>query len=148
MITSYNKNMEAIIGREFPEKVIPLIDQAKNTIDVVVFDWRWYPQNPGSPVQLFNQAIARAIKRGVVVRAIANTPQIVSILNNIGARAKKLTTPHLVHAKIMIIDDQFLIIGSHNYTETAFLMNFEVSVIVEDEKTIKRVKEFFNNLYG
>jgi phosphatidylserine/phosphatidylglycerophosphate/cardiolipin synthase-like enzyme len=140
--------MEAIIGKEFPEKVIPLIDQAKNTIDIVVFDWRWYPQNPGSPVQLFNQAIARAVKRGVIVRAIANTPQIVDILNSIGARAKKLTTPHLVHAKIMIIDDRFLIIGSHNYTETAFLMNFEVSVIIEDEKVIRRVKEFFNNLYG
>jgi phosphatidylserine/phosphatidylglycerophosphate/cardiolipin synthase-like enzyme len=140
--------MEAIIGKEFPEKVIPLIDEAKNTIDVVVFDWRWYPQNPGSPVQLFNQAIARAIKRGVIVRAIANTPQIVDILNKIGARAKKLHTPKLIHAKLMIIDDQYLIIGSHNYTETAFLMNFEVSVIIEDEKVIRRVKEFFNNLYG
>jgi phosphatidylserine/phosphatidylglycerophosphate/cardiolipin synthase-like enzyme len=140
--------MEAIIGKEFPEKVIPLIDQAKSTIDVVVFDWRWYPQNPGSPVQLFNQAIARAVKRGVIVRAIANTPQIINILKEVGVKAKKLETPHLIHAKIMIVDDQFLVIGSHNYTETAFLMNFEVSVIIEDEKVIKRVKEFFNNLYG
>jgi phosphatidylserine/phosphatidylglycerophosphate/cardiolipin synthase-like enzyme len=140
--------MEIIIGKEFPEKVIPLIDQAKGTIDVVVFDWRWYPQNPGSPVQLFNQSIARAIKRGVVVRAVANTPEIVGILNQIGARAKKLNTPKLVHAKFIIIDDQYLVIGSHNYTETAFLMNYEVSVIIEDENVIKRVKEFFNNLYG
>jgi phosphatidylserine/phosphatidylglycerophosphate/cardiolipin synthase-like enzyme len=74
--------------------------------------------------------------------------QIVDILNQIGARAKKLDTPKLIHAKLMIIDDQYLIIGSHNYTETAFLMNFEVSVILEDEKVINRVKEFFNNLYG
>jgi phosphatidylserine/phosphatidylglycerophosphate/cardiolipin synthase-like enzyme len=140
--------MDVIIGKEFPEKVIPLIDRAKGTIDVVVFDWRWYPQNPGSPVQLFNQSVARAIKRGVVVRAVANTPEIVGILNQIGARAKKLNTPKLVHAKFIIIDDQYLVIGSHNYTETAFLMNYEVSVIIEDEKVVKRVKEFFNNLYG
>jgi len=140
--------MEAIIGKEFPEKVIPLIDNAKHTIDVVVFDWRWYPQNPGSPVQLFNQAIARAIIRSVIVRAIANTPQIIDTLKEVGVRAKKLETPHLVHCKIMIIDDQFLIIGSHNYTESAFLMNFEFSVIIDDEKVVNRAKYFFNNLYG
>jgi len=140
--------MEAIIGKEFPDKVIPLIDQAKNTIDIVVFDWRWYPQNPGSPVQLFNQAIARAVKRGVVVRAVADSFEIIDVLNQIGVKAKKLVFAKLVHAKFMIIDDQYLVIGSHNYTESAFLMNYEVSVIIEDQNVINRVKQFFNNIYG
>ncbi len=56
--------METIIGKEFPQKVIPLIEQAKTSIDIVVFDWRWYPQDPGASVQLFNQAIVRAVRRG------------------------------------------------------------------------------------
>ena len=68
--------MDTIIGKEFPDKVIPLIDNAKYTIDIVVFDWRWYPQDPGASVQLFNQSIVRSVRRGVKVRAIANRNQI------------------------------------------------------------------------
>lgn len=139
--------MDVIVGKEFPKKVIPLIENAKKSIDIIVFDWRWYPQTPGSPVQLFNQAIIRAVKRGVQVRAIANTDDIVKTLNDFGASAKKLSTPALVHVKLMIIDDELAIIGSHNYTESAFLMNYELSVIVDDPVVVDRCKTFFNNLF-
>lgn len=139
---------EAIIGKEFPKKVIPLIDQAKTSIDIVVFDWRWYPQDPGASVQLFNQAIIRAVRRGVRVRAIANNDEIVRILNKEGCQAKKLLTQRLVHPKIMIIDSETVITGSHNYTQSAFQMNLEVSMILRGREEIKRILEFFNNIYG
>jgi phosphatidylserine/phosphatidylglycerophosphate/cardiolipin synthase-like enzyme len=140
--------METIIGKEFPKKVIPLIDQAKTSIDIVVFDWRWYPQDPGASVQLFNQAIIRAVRRGVKVRAIANNDEIVNILKQNGCEAKKLLTAKLVHPKIMIIDNEIAITGSHNYTQSAFQMNFEVSMILRGREEIKRLIEFFNNIYG
>jgi len=140
--------MEAIIGKEFPNKVIPLIDSAKHSIDIIVFDWRWYPQNPGSPVQLFNQALVRAVRRGVKVRAIANNIEIISTLKNVGVQAKKLVTPRLVHVKMMIIDGQKVILGSHNYTESAFQMNYELSVLLDEVEPDNQFLEFFNNLYG
>lgn len=141
-------SVEIIIGKEFPEKVIPLIDEAKTSIDIVVFDWRWYPQTPGSPVQLFNQAIVRAVRRGVKVRAIANNNEIVGTLKSVGVAAKKLVTPKLVHVKLMVIDNEIFIIGSHNYTESAFEMNYELSIISKGRETNQRILEFFNNLYG
>ena len=140
--------MQPIIGKEFPNKVIPLIDQAKTSIDIVVFDWRWYPQNPGSPVQLFNQALVRAVRRGVKVRAIANNNEIISTLKNVGVEAKKLLTPKLVHVKLMVIDGQKVILGSHNYTESAFQMNYELSVLLDQVGPDNQFLEFFNNLYG
>jgi hypothetical protein len=30
--------IESIVGSQFPKKVIPLIDSAKKSIDIVVFD--------------------------------------------------------------------------------------------------------------
>ena len=140
--------MEAIIGKQFPDKVIPLIDEAKNSIEIVVFDWRWYPQKPGSPVQLFNQALVRAVRRGVKVRAIANNNEIISTLKNVGVEAKKLLTPKLVHVKLMVIDGQKVILGSHNYTESAFQMNYELSVLLDQVGPDNQFLEFFNNLYG
>ena len=139
--------MDTIIGKQFPKKVIPLIDQAKTSIDIVVFDWRWYPQDPGASVQLFNQAIVRAVRRGVKVRAIANNDQIISTLNSVGVEAKRLVSKNLVHVKLMILDNEKVVIGSHNYTQSAFQMNFEVSVILDKSENISDFTSFFNNLW-
>jgi phosphatidylserine/phosphatidylglycerophosphate/cardiolipin synthase-like enzyme len=140
--------METIVGKQFPKKVIPLIEQAKRTIDIVVFDWRWYPQDPGASVQLFNQAIVRAVRRGVKVRAITNSEDIIKILKSVGVEAKKLISQKLVHAKLMILDNEKVIIGSHNYTQSAFQMNFEISVILDKLENISDFFSFFNNLYS
>jgi len=139
--------IETIIGRQFPEKVIPLINEAKKSIDIVVFDWRWYPNDPGCSVQLFNQAVVRAVRAGVSVRAITNSNEIVETLQKVGAQAKKLITQNLVHAKLMIIDDKIVVIGSHNYTQMAFQMNLEISVILRDVENISAFYKFFNDLW-
>lgn len=140
--------MQTIIGKQFPSKVIPLIEQAKTSLDIIVFDWRWYPQDPGAPCQLFNQAIARAIRRGVKVRAIAQAPQIIETLKSIGAEAKKLEIKSLVHVKLMIIDREKAVIGSHNYTQNAFTTNLELSLVVDKQDDLSDIFSFFENLWG
>jgi len=139
--------MQTIIGRQFPKTVIPLIESAKKTIDIIVFDWRWYPQDPGAAVQLFNQSIVRAVRRGVKVRAIANSNEIVKTLKSVGVEAKRLISVNLVHAKLMIIDSEKIIIGSHNYTQSAFQMNYEISVVLDKPENISDFFSFFNSLW-
>ena len=139
---------EAISGRDFPAKVIPLIEQAKNTIDIVVFDWRWYPQDPGAACQLFNQAILRAARRKVKIRVIANNDQIINILQKEGCEARRLRTTKLVHCKLILIDNQTVITGSHNFTQSAFQMNLELSVIINGDFSKEPFSTFFNNLWA
>ena len=139
--------MEAIIGSQFPKKVIPLIEEAKYSIKIVVFDWRWYPQDPGNPVQLFNQAIVRAVRRGVKVSAVSNTDQIVQILKAQGCEAKKPPIKNLIHAKLMIFDDKDLVIGSHNFTQNAFTVNQEISTYIPDCPDIENYLRFFKALF-
>lgn len=139
--------MSAIIGPEFPKILIPKIDEAKNKIKIVVFDWRWYPNDTGSPVQLFNQALVRAVRRCVCVRAITNFPDIVKTLQKEGVEAKKLATKNLIHAKMIIIDDRIVVVGSHNITAPAFSTNYEVSTIIENEEQAKEYSQFFDKLW-
>jgi phosphatidylserine/phosphatidylglycerophosphate/cardiolipin synthase-like enzyme len=47
----------------------------------------------------------------------------------------------------MIIDDEIAITGSHNYTQSAFQMNLELSVILDDIETISRFNQFFATLW-
>ena len=138
---------KSIIGFKFPKVVIPLIESAKNSIDIIVFDWRFYPQDPGAIAQLFNSAIIRACKRGVKIRAILNNAQILNFLRINGIEAKQLRSKRLVHCKLMIIDGQKVVVGSHNYTQNAFLMNLELSIQFDISNETEEILTFFNNLW-
>jgi len=142
--------IESIVGKEFPAKVIPLIDNAHHSIRIIVFDWRWYPNDPANPVQLFNQAIIRAVRRGVRVSIVTNVPEVANILKQNGCIVNKPISDKLIHAKMMLIDSDILVIGSHNYTQNAFTMNFEVSVIIPDLShsllAMGRLNSFFDSM--
>jgi len=140
--------VDLILGKEFTDKVIPFIDQAKKSVHIVVFDWRWYPNDVGSPAQLFNQSIVRASKRGVEVLAVTNFDSIAKTLARCGVIAKKLAEPALVHVKLMLIDGKIAILGSHNYTQNAFCLNYEVSAIIDDVPTTERLQEYFRNIWA
>ena len=140
--------MEHIIGQKFPIKVMPLIENAKKTIDIFVFDWRWYGNDPGCSVQLFNQTIVRAVRRGVRVRALVNSMAIVDILCGVGIQAKCPNIESLMHSKMMIIDEKDVIIGSHNYTQNAFTKNQEISTYLPNCDDVESLLKLFNNLYN
>jgi len=136
-----------IVGKEYPLVVTELINQAKNSIKIIVFDWRWYPNDPASPAQIFNNSILKAHNRGCEVKAICNMPEIVAILKPEGLKIKNITTKRLVHAKMIIIDNKHVIIGSHNFSQNAFSQNYEFSVVIANTPNIERYTEFFDFLY-
>jgi phosphatidylserine/phosphatidylglycerophosphate/cardiolipin synthase-like enzyme len=138
---------EVLIGKQFSPRVIELINNAKFSIKTVVYDWRWYANDPGNAVQLFNQAIIRATKRGVKVEAIVNNDGIVNILNENGVAAKKISVPGIMHAKLMLIDDEIAIIGSHNYTHNAFVVNSEISTVLTLPDNFSDFNNFFKTLW-
>ena len=141
-------NLKVISGAQFPREVIPLINSAKSSLNLVVFDWRWYANDPGASCQLFNQSIIRAVRRGVQVRIIASSLDIVNIFNKLGAKAKKIQTKRLLHCKLLTIDDKIVVTGSHNYTKSAFQYNLELSVIISNHPEIASFVQFFNNLWS
>ena len=141
------QKIELAIGREFPRKVIPLIEGAKKSISIIVYDWLWYPNEIGERVQLFNNAIVRANNKGIEVRVCVHKRLIYEILRRAGIKVKRLQSSKSLHVKLMIIDNEISIVGSHNYTKNAFNINDEASVILRDEKTARKFKEYFNPFF-
>ncbi len=138
---------EILISGEFSKKMIPLIKKAKRSIDIIVFDWGWYADEMGEQIQIFNNAIFNANKHGVKVRALVQKRLVKVILESLGIESKVLHSKYLLHIKLMIIDGEIAVLGSHNYTKNAFNLNYEVSVIIKDSKSLDRLKEYFKNLY-
>lgn len=140
-------NFEAAVGSEFPTKVIPLINNAKKSIRIIVFDWRWYPNDIGCACQLFNQSIIRARKRNIPISVMTNIQDVVKTLQASKINAKKPQSKRLLHSKMMIIDDEILILGSHNYSQSAFTMNQEMSVIIHAKGQLDRYISYFNKVW-
>ena len=138
---------DILVGRDFPQKVVPLINEAKKSIDIIVYEWLWYPQEIGEQIQIFNHAIIRAKRRGVEVRVLVNRRLIKKILQEQGIEVKQVHSTKLLHIKLMIVDDKIAILGSHNYTKNAFNINFEMSVILRDTEAVRQTAVFFHNMY-
>jgi len=138
---------EVAVGSDFPKQIIPLINDAKTTIKIIVFDWRWYPNDLGSTCQLFNRSIINASKRGVHIMALTNIGEVINVLKLNGIQAKKPLSKRLLHSKLMIIDNKIIVIGSHNYTQSAFTMNQEISIILKAKNGFDRFVSYFDKVW-
>lgn len=138
--------VQVIIGREYPQVVTPLIEEAQHSIEILVFDWRWYATEPNSSVQKFNTAILQASTRGVKVRALVNNNIMPTILQLEKLAVKRVGTKNLMHVKMIILDQKKMVIGSHNFSKRAFEINHEVSLLVDDENEIARCRKYFEML--
>lgn len=50
----------------------------------------------------------------------------------------------LYHPKVIVIDDKIVVIGSHNYSYTAFAANREISMIVNSTELADRLEVVFD----
>jgi len=136
--------MQIIIGREYPDIITNLVKQSKQTIKILIYDWRWYSHEPGTRVQKFNNEILAAIRRGVEVSAVVNSRVISDVLRANGVITKVCDSSKVMHIKMIIVDGQKLLLGSHNLTKNAFELNHEMSVLLDDCEAISRCDQFFN----
>lgn len=139
---------QVVVNGEFLDAVLPRIREAKKTIDVMVFDWRLKDTSPDAPVQQLVSCLYSAITRGVRVRVLTASEAVAAVLKRQDFKTRVVHTEKLLHTKIMLIDDTLLITGSHNYTESAFLRNVELSVVVDLGSRENRARLLFDTLWG
>lgn len=59
---------------------------------------------------------------------------------------KKNKKSGIMHAKLLIIDDETVYLGSTNFTNSAFSSNFEILIRIKDKTTAKLYKLYFNQI--
>ena len=133
---------------EYIDHVIPAIQNAGHSIKICTYDWIWYPENPEHNIQQLNMNLVAAVARNVKVQALVQDRSIVSLLKSHGIAAKLLTNAPTLHAKIMIIDNEIAIFGSHNLTHRAMSHNIELSAMTDVPGIVTQLDTIFNNLYG
>jgi len=150
--------VQSALGSDYGPRVTALLDGAKSSVRVLMYEWKWYSHESAGGVRDFNLALVRALRRGVKVRVILNSEDLSHPLTRINGRTgsflrkagAEVKTGHLgstTHAKVLIIDDEILVLGSHNISKSAFTRNFEASIIIHSRQSILDFIRYFENIW-
>ena len=156
---TFNAQTLSAIGRDYPARVLPLVESAKKSISILMYEWKWYQHEPAGGVEKLSLAICSAAKRGVKVRVFLDmeaqhhpitkiNSRTASFLTKSGAEVKFGCVGTVTHAKLVLIDDDVLVLGSHNFSKGAFTRNYESSIIVTGREAIADYRRFFESLWG
>jgi len=123
------------------------IRAAEKEIIVAMYLFRVYPHSsPGSPTFILLRELLDAHRRGVKVRVILErsnwgneTAREMLAAGGVDARYAK--GPALLHGKLVVIDDDTVICGSANWSDSAMKYNFEASVLVRSKEFAARMRE-------
>lgn len=138
-------------AREYFQTVSTEINNARHSIHAVLYLFSLYPNSPESKAMRLANALVSAQKRGVNVDIVLDNGNYSAshgapaeagdnrlayeYLTSHGVHACFADVPAIVHAKAVIIDSQTIIVGSANWSESAFDHNVEASVLAR-ERTV------------
>jgi phosphatidylserine/phosphatidylglycerophosphate/cardiolipin synthase-like enzyme len=139
---SFSNPAETVISPEDGSEIISLIDSAKDSIDIEVYVFT---------SRDVVEALERAGRRGVSIRVIIEKRVIGGendeIFRELFAKGLDVRfasgTFQLTHSKFIIVDRKFVLIGSHNLSNSALFKNREVSVILSDPKVVSELVKTF-----
>lgn len=148
-----------MISKNYVPLVAPRLRAARFSIEVVMYLWGWYAYRSSTLVQRLNYEFLAAARRGVKVRVLLNSDHVGGNISRInsqtahelqraGVAVKIDTTGQLTHAKMVIIDREIVVLGSHNFSERSMNSNNETSVIIRDKLAASQFGRIFEQLFG
>ena len=149
---------DLLVAREYLSRVPAILENARFSIKAVQF----VVQVKGKSAKMSSRELciklAAKVRDGVRVQALLNSAgggwrapalnrQTSTWLSDRGVEVHTLGSSRTCHAKMLIIDDEIAIIGSHNWTPYALERNFEVSVLVRDLNCVGQLARHFDELW-
>ena len=141
-----------ISDRKYEPAVIELLDNASQSIIISMYILK----TSTAPVALLVKDLTEALQRGVKVEIYLNTrfqsgndfelgPHL-KALQKAGAILYLVSSHRLLHDKLIIVDESFVIDGSANWSVAALKANYESAVIIDSpelaREKITRMRNF------
>ena len=123
--------------------LIELIGRAKHTMEVYAEE----VQDSG-----LEAAMVAAARRGVKVRVISNAgdktnTKGIAVLTAGGVAVRLVTTPY-IHAKLVLVDDEWAFVGSENISAASLDRNRELGILIRDRAALSQLNSTFNGDWG
>ena len=147
-----------VIDNQYIGVAKTLVSQAKREIFISTFKLEISEKPRGRGLKEFFDSLIEKARSGVKVhilfnwhddrRSVAKTNYSASIyLKNAGIDMRYLTNNRCCHAKILMIDREKILLGSHNLSIRSTQNNFELSYLIPDPETVSQVGAVFERLF-
>lgn len=149
--------LELLPDGRYVVAVSRLIASANKSVHVIMYVAKYDPKQSAEedPANMLLELLASAKRKGLDVRVVVDDvtkqsyPETLDFLRsrNVPVRLDPkagVTT----HAKVVIIDGEWVAIGSHNWTQSALENNHEFSVLIRSSELAARVEEYFEELWS
>lgn len=149
------EGVAAINNREYAQAVRKVIQGAKSSLCIMLYQVRYYPEYPQTVTNDFSEDLIAAAQRGVDVRITIDTgdwnpseknPVNLDFADRISTAGVKIweDSPRDVsHQKVIVADDSLTIVASHNWLFYSVANNNEVAVVIDS----KPVNQWFRNYF-
>ncbi len=150
-------NFTLLRNQEYAEAFLNGIKEARRSIVCAFFLFKTTPSAKNRPRQIAEELI-RARKRGVQVTVIleqdrnsrdslnADNHATADFLHRGGVKVYFDSPATTTHAKVAVIDDRYVFLGSHNLTQSALLHNNELSIRIDSPELAREVLDYLERL--
>jgi phosphatidylserine/phosphatidylglycerophosphate/cardiolipin synthase-like enzyme len=147
----------AVDDRAFFPAVHDLLSSAEKSIDVILYQGRFYFHYTMIRSNAFLAELADAAARGVRVRAVLELSDW-DLDNTEGNRdVWQLLRPEISqiyfdpvdrtsHSKLVIVDDKYAVVGSSNWSHYSLDENNEANVVIESKRVAGAFKHYFDGV--
>ncbi len=147
-----------ILNEEYFQVAHREIRKAKESIYLIAYLFLLYDYPGAYPNRILKDLIA-ARERGVAVHVILDYPkpeyldeegpknqEVYEKLKKAGIDVRFDSPAKRTHAKVLIIDRETIILGSHNYSFAGLRYNNEASVLLRDRGKAERLIKYFDRI--
>ncbi len=136
------------------EAVVALLERAESEVLVMISDLRYY--GPEEPASAPAAALAVAAARGLEVRALVNLwrdpwpsqQRARELLEEAGGQFRWWHDPDAsLHAKALVVDGRWVLVGSSHWTWNALLESVQVDLLIECEELAAHFSDLFELLW-
>jgi len=148
-----------VIDNQYISVAQALVEQAKKEICISTFKLEINEKPRGRALKKLFDSVIEKLKSGVKVkvlfnwhddqRSVAKTNYPASLfLKNAGCDVRYLRNNRCCHAKLLVVDKEKILLGSHNLSIRSTQNNFELSYLIPDPETVAQVTAVFEALFA
>ncbi|MRR56407.1 MAG: phospholipase [Deltaproteobacteria bacterium] len=146
-----------LMNRDYAVALLTGVREARTSITVSCYLFK-ITKFPGNMPRRIAEELIRARQRGVAVSVILEQSEDErDFLNRENRATASLLTPRGIkvrfdsirktsHAKVVVIDDRWVFLGSHNLTHSALSRNNELSVRIDSAEMARQIQTYLGAL--
>ena len=158
--TDESAKVKTVFNSSYCEIVSNLIDNAQGEILICMFQFSYYTDKPES---FSNRLVSKLIdksRQGVKIKILLeggesflgkgfyeSVKEITGLLKQPNIEIKTDRKQKTTHAKFVVVDSKYVLLGSTNWTYYGLQENNESNVLIESEKVAKEFKKYFEKLW-